>query len=169
MTDEYMFARESAQDSALLDELREMWQECDPPPAHLAETVLVALATADLDDEYARLTLVSATRELAGARGPVAEATAPLRLEFAGRDVSVLLQVSELEHGCRRIDGWVVPGEGVSVTIWQERASRTLSTSAHGRFECADLSEGLTRLWLTQPSDDPASPETVFSTTLFEI
>ncbi|MBC2933403.1 hypothetical protein [Nocardioides sp. zg-1228] len=50
-------------DAALLGRLREMWTTCDPPPPGLTETMIAAVAAADLDDEWELLVLVRDSRE----------------------------------------------------------------------------------------------------------
>ena len=55
-------------DTALLDELREMWMAADPPPPGLTETMIAVVAAADLDQEWELLTLVSDSAD-----GPAAQ------------------------------------------------------------------------------------------------
>jgi hypothetical protein len=50
-------------DADLLGELRDMWMTYDPPPAGLVETMIAAVAAADLDAEWAMLVLVSDSRD----------------------------------------------------------------------------------------------------------
>ncbi|WP_210438210.1 hypothetical protein [Nocardioides xinjiangensis] len=48
----------TADDAALLEELREMWMAYDPPPADLVATMIAAVAAAGLDDEWEVLVLM---------------------------------------------------------------------------------------------------------------
>ncbi|MCF6377191.1 hypothetical protein L2K70_06220 [Nocardioides KLBMP 9356] len=61
-------ADDTAQDLALLEELRTMWVTYDPPPPDLTATMIAAVAAAGLDDEWEMLTLVSDSAD-----GPVAQ------------------------------------------------------------------------------------------------
>jgi hypothetical protein len=58
-------------DTALLEELRDMWMTYDPPPPGLVATMIAAVAAADLDDEWEMLVLVrdSALEPTAQVRG----------------------------------------------------------------------------------------------------
>jgi hypothetical protein len=47
------------EDTALLEELRDMWVTYDPPPPGLTARMITAVAAADLDDEWELLVLVS--------------------------------------------------------------------------------------------------------------
>jgi hypothetical protein len=46
------------EDTALLEELRDMWLTYDPPPPGLTATMTAAVAALDLDDEWELLVLV---------------------------------------------------------------------------------------------------------------
>jgi hypothetical protein len=48
----------TAEDAALLEELRDMWTTYDPPPPGLVATMIAAVAAAELDDEWEMLVLV---------------------------------------------------------------------------------------------------------------
>ena len=58
-------------DTGLLDDLRDMWRRADPPPPGLTETMIAAVAAADLDEEWELLVLVrdSADEPTAQVRG----------------------------------------------------------------------------------------------------
>ncbi len=55
-------------DSALLDELRQMWATADPPPPGLTATMISVVAAVDLDQEWELLTLVSDSADGPGAQ-----------------------------------------------------------------------------------------------------
>lgn len=58
-------------DTRLLDDLRDMWWQADPPPPGLTTTMIAAVASADLDQEWELLVLVrdSANEPAAQVRG----------------------------------------------------------------------------------------------------
>jgi hypothetical protein len=58
-------------DTGLLEDLRDMWRRADPPPPGLTETMIAAVAAADLDEEWELLVLVrdSADEPAAQVRG----------------------------------------------------------------------------------------------------
>ena len=61
----------TTEDTALLADLRAMWQAVDPPPAELPEQMIATVASADLEEELELLVLVrdSATEPAAQVRG----------------------------------------------------------------------------------------------------
>ena len=58
----------TSSDTALLEELRDMWTTYDPPPADLVATMIAVVAAADLDDEWETLVLMSDSAD-----GPAAQ------------------------------------------------------------------------------------------------
>jgi hypothetical protein len=152
----------------LLVAVKRMYAELDPPPAGLTERVLVALAVDDLDLEYELLTMVHRSQQLAGVRSGDDQ---KLVMEFTAAGITVMLRISPVDAGHRRIDGWVTPTADatrepseLTASLWQEQGTQTSSVGAHGRFEFASVPHGLTRLDLSGTDSDPA-----FRTTLFEI
>lgn len=157
----------------LLATLRAAWGQWDPPPADLAETILVAIAMEDFDTDYELLSLVNRHDHLAGTRTGASDAGRVL-IEFRSATLSVLVRVSAEGARHQRLDGWVTPAGGGSVTVVQGDTATTTPLDAHGRFEVPVTGRGLTRLVVqpdpgpdTTPHPDADSPE--FRTTLFEI
>lgn len=151
----------------LLVAIKRMYSELDPPPAGLTERVLVALAVDDLDLEYELLTMVHRSQQLAGVRSGDDQ---KLVMEFTAPGVTVMLRISPVDAGHRRIDGWVTrtadakaDAPELTASLWQENGTHTAPVGAHGRFEFASVPRGLTRLDLAADSDS------AFRTTLFEI
>ncbi|HET8599484.1 MAG TPA: hypothetical protein VFL99_04095 [Segeticoccus sp.] len=136
-----------------IDELAAMWQAYDPMPAGLAETVLVALAMEDLDQQYELLHLVERTRELAGARGD----NEALTVVFTGGELSLMLRISPIGERERRLDGWISPARAARVTVRQQDATWNSTADGLGRFEIARLPSGLSRVVLSAESEAPQS------------
>ncbi|MFT3968773.1 MAG: hypothetical protein QM695_00460 [Micropruina sp.] len=150
----------------LLVAISRMYAELDPPPAGLTERVLAALAVDDLDLEYELLTMVHRSQQLAGVRSGDDQ---KLVMEFTAAGITVMLRISPVDAGHRRIDGWVTrttdaDGPELTASLWQEQGTHTAPVGAHGRFEFAAVPRGLTRLDLNASGADNA-----FRTTLFEI
>lgn len=149
----------------LLVAIKKMYSELDPPPAGLTERVLVALAVDDLDLEYELLTMVHRSQQLAGVRSGDDQ---KLVMEFTAAGITVMLRISPVDTGHRRIDGWVTRTTDadtpeLTASLWQEQGTHTSPVGTHGRFEFSSVPRGLTRLDLTADSDS------AFRTTLFEI
>lgn len=148
----------------VLDRVAQMWRHRDPVPSGLVDTVLVALATETLDEEYELLHLDQRSRELAGARGGDA-----LTIGFSGGPFSLLLRVSAISDAVCRVDGWVSPPQAMQVKVTQQSRSWRALVDALGRFEIDRLPTGLTRFFLV--SDDAAADEAdrSFATPTFEL
>ncbi|UZN03707.1 hypothetical protein [Cellulomonas sp. S1-8] len=154
------------EDRMLLVRLRSMWEHRDPVPDGLVGSVLAALATQGLDEEYEILTLVESTERLAGVRGGPDSRT----LTFGSGAVTVMVRLSSLADGRRRLDGWITPSATYDVRLDRRAARggdavelRTTSTP-HGRFEIADVAAGTVALRLLAvpegqpPTDDGVAP-----------
>lgn len=160
-------SRHPGDDRALFAGLRRLWAHRDPMPSDLVDNVLITLATQGLGAEYAILTLLESTRQLAGIRGH----SATQIFEFAHGDMSIMLRVSPLSDSRRRVDGWIAPALPLSVRLHQGDDYLTTTASADGRFEFADVSAGPTRMLLRPDPPDATTGITDkgFTTRLFEL
>ena len=154
MTNTELFAR-----------LRQMWNEVDPMPDDLVESVLVAIATEGLATEYVMLTMLETASGLVGVRGASESQT----LEFTDGTLTVLLRVSSTGDGLRRVDGWLAPASTMTVRLIQAHGDVTTSTSPEGRFEFERVPAGRTRVWLeTDVIEDVGAPHG-FTTAEFDL
>lgn len=149
----------------LFDTLRSAWSRWDPPPADLVDTILVSIAMDEIDHEYEALTLIARDTQLVGARGD--SASDRVLIEFRAGDLTVLIRVSAHPDG-HRLDGWVSPSSGGSVTLMQGDTATTTEIDRQGRFEVTTTISGLCRLAVT-PQLDGRPPQGEFRTTLFEL
>jgi hypothetical protein len=152
-------------DNQLFGRLRGMWVERDPMPDGLIDSVLVAIATEGLAIEYALLTLLARSTELAGVRGPSNAQT----LEFSDGEVTMLLRVSPLGDGRRRVDGWLAPAAALTVRLTQGHDDMTTSINAEGRFEFVHVPAGLTRVWLEPDAGAGRGSARGFTTPEFDL
>lgn len=138
----------------IFDDLRTMYEVLDPPPEHLVEAMIAAVAAEYLDAEYELLTMTQRTTELTGVRG-----AGPLTIEFAYDDVTVLIRVTDGPgEGTRRIDGWITPVTDGTVRVVHGDTETTSALTA-GRFEVAEIPVGLIRIWFdVEGRDDLATP-----------
>ncbi|UFU01953.1 hypothetical protein LQF12_10545 [Ruania suaedae] len=126
-----------------LEALRKMWERADPVPDGLVDSVIVAVASEDLDAELLSLRPV----ELADVRGESAQV-----LEFVSDSLTLVVRLGQEADGRRRVDGWA---EGIrEVALVHEEWSRTATVSPAGRFEFDRVPGGPVRLRLR--SDDGA-------------
>lgn len=158
-------ARAPEDNRELFSRLRRMWTARDPMPAGLIDDILVRIATEDLSSEYALLTLVSESNELAGVRGLSDNHT----LEFSDGATTVLLRVSSAGVGKRRVDGWLAPASAATLRIETSAGESTTSAGADGRFAFAELPEGRVRLWLDAAAESTGAAPQGFTTPEFEL
>jgi hypothetical protein len=131
-------------DDDLFARLRRLWSRRDPMPAELADNVLVAIATHDLGIEYAMLTLLESSGAPLGMRG-ISDVQL---LEFSHGERSIMLRVSDLGNGRRRVDGWISPSAPLLVRFEQDDDDFTTAASDEGRFDFSELPAGRTRMWV---------------------
>lgn len=155
-----MTARPSSADRALLRELRRTWETRDPVPVDLADRMIAAVATADLSDEYALLTLVESD-PLGAVRGE----SDRLTLQFTHGSITLLIQVTDTGRGHRRIDGWI-DGNATAVQLTCDSGDHT-TTADGGRFVFDGVTPGFARLRITL--DEPAGDDAVMMTPRFEL
>lgn len=137
----------------IFTDLKTMYERLDPPPAHLTDAMIAAVAAEDLDHEYELLFLVERSTQLAGTRG-----SGPLTVEFAYDDVTVLIRVADAAEGTRRIDGWITPAADGSVRLVHGDDELTADLTS-GRFELDGVPTGLVRIWFdVDGRDDLATP-----------
>ncbi len=134
-----MTSESMTEDAALFAALRRTWQAVDPVPKGLVDAMVAAVATADLEREYALLTCVESD-----AVGAVRGDADMLTMQFSDGQTSVLVHVTHAERGARRLDGWV-DGEVATVRLIQEGAE-TQATPDGGRFAFEDVAAGVSRL-----------------------
>lgn len=132
--------------------LRAMYEVLDPPPDHLTDAMIAAVAAEDVDAEYELLSLLSRSNDLAGTRG-----SGVLTIEFSHDETSVLLRVAELDDDQRRVDGWVTGADGTEARLVADERSTTAPLT-DGRFEFASVPAGLIRIYFSGGATELATP-----------
>jgi hypothetical protein len=141
-------------DDALLHAVADVYAEWDPAPADLVDGVLARLAVRDLEAEFELFTLVQNVDTGIGTRhGEAAETSASVALEFAGSTYRVLVRITDLGEGDRRLDGWVVPAFPMRVFLGPPgdalaHTRQSAYADREGRFEFPAPMHGEVRLWL---------------------
>jgi hypothetical protein len=151
-------------DEELLAAVAGLYARLDPTPGDLADGVLARLAVEDLETEWELLTLVERVDTRVGTRSESEpETTETVALEFAGTTYRVLVRVSNVEGGTRRLDGWVLPALPMRVFLGPEgdalaHTRQSAYADRDGRFEFPAPMVGEVRLWLLpQSGRDEAS------------
>lgn len=123
-------------DGALLKALRTMWEQIDPCSADLAERSLFRLALENLDAEM--MTLQGALSP-SGARGPETVST----IIFESEKLSLVITVSAVDRGRRRVDGWITPSAALLVRLHLADGTREEAADADGRFAFVEVPVGM--------------------------
>lgn len=142
-------------DQELYARLRTMWSTTDPVPADLAESSIVAIESEGMAEEFELLAMSFADRELLGTRGE--QTATPTVIEFSGDDFSVVVRISSVGPGVRRLDGWTDPPASGTVRIPSSGGEVTVPIDEHGRFEVAEHPAGAIRLWFDRPGGHRSS------------
>lgn len=145
--------------------LADMFSRVDPVPPNLADQVLLAISMEDLDVEYQLLSLVEKTRELAGAR----QVSDALTVAFAAHGRSLMMRISPLADGRRRVDGWIGPASQVTVKVSRPSGAVECRTDETGRFELASVAAGPARVMIAEWPSEDGGDQTPFSTPLFDL
>lgn len=137
-------------DDEILEQVQDLFDALDPPPADLMEEVVVAISLAALDAEIATLQDES---ELMLRTSGAASTDA---VTFTGSSVQLMVSTSEEEGDTMRIDGWVTGG-GVEVELMRGTDSTTAVADAHGRLVWRRVPRGQVR-FLIHPTASGARP-----------
>lgn len=138
-----------AEDDRILAELNAAHDVVDPPPADLDERARFALHAGDLDFEISRLYDLSAAG--AGARDDESTRT----VTFESHTLTIMVTVSDVGGGRRRLEGWVAPADEVEVELrvggtTPEQSFRVATED--GRFVFDEVPSGLAQFHVHRAS-----------------
>lgn len=134
-------------DDLLMERLRRIASEIDPPPDHVMAAARAALGTRRLDEELAELVMDSELVET----GHVRSGPTPVRLlSFESDAVSVELQVEETAAG-RSVRGLVAGATG-EVVLETLHVRRTAPLNEDGWFTMDGAPAGNVRFRLRTPA-----------------
>jgi hypothetical protein len=119
-------------DERLLDELRDLFERGDPPPAAVVEAAKRGYDLRTVDEELAALVMDTLLeRPLAGVRG-TAE---PRSLRFEAPGVTIEVEVTGSGAERRRVLGQLVPPRAARIEVSQPgRADTSVEADELGRF-----------------------------------
>lgn len=124
-------------DEALLKALRMMWEQADPCPGDLAERALFRLALENLDVE---VMAIQDALSGSGARSPEVVST----IIFESASLSLVISVSPVDRGHRRVDGWITPSAALTVRLHLAADDvREDTADQDGRFAFTSVPAGL--------------------------
>jgi hypothetical protein len=116
-------------DAAILNDIREMFQEADPMPADLPERIQFSLTLRHLEFEVARLAAEEDQPTLA-VRGVEQSRT----ITFESDSLTIMIRVDLGGTGTVRIDGWLAPPYPRTIELRTAAESLTTVADEGGRF-----------------------------------
>jgi hypothetical protein len=127
-------------DEELLAQLSRVFELVDPVPDGLMARLGFTLTLEHMEIELARL--VSDSVEPVGARGEERART----MTFTAENLSIMVTITPVNAGRRRLDGWLAPGGGMHVELRLQRGGNTTHADDDGRFEFDRVPAGLAQL-----------------------
>jgi hypothetical protein len=137
-------------DLAILDSIREAFEEADPMPASLTERIHFSLALQDLEVEVARLTAEEDQRVLT-ARGEEQSRT----ITFDSDHLSIMIRIDSNRDGTVRVDGWLAPAQSRTVEMRTPAGSLTALADEQGRFAFSRVPRGTAQLAVQPAGQEP--------------
>ncbi len=127
-------------DARALSALARAWAEVDPVPPDLVQRVVFAAAFDELMAEVASIQRLAAP---VGAEVRGADTATSISFQVAA--MTVMVAITHLGCGRRRVDGWISPSGSHVVQLRQEDEI-THSHAGHGRFVFPSVTDGMVQL-----------------------
>ena len=140
-------------DGRLLAAIADLYAQRDPMPGGLVERIKFGITLDALNAEIAQL-----QRMDAGALARSEDATSVQTVTFTSQSLTTMVTISPVTADTVRVDGWAVPGAGVTVEL--RTSARTWRTVADedGRFAFEDIDRGLAQFVLRAPEGRDQPP-----------
>ncbi len=138
-------------DLAILDGVRQAFQEADPMPADLPERIRFSLALRDLEVEVARLAAEEDRRVLA-ARGAEQSRT----VTFDSDSLTIMIRIDSNTDGTARVDGWLAPPQRREIEMRTAADSLSVVSDEQGRFAFASVPRSIAQL-VVRPAEQGQS------------
>ena len=145
-------------DTALLTEIKACYEAADPVPVGLVERLQFEITLDALHADLATLTQLDLST--AGARSTTEEVRT---ITFTSESLTTMVTVTPEGDGVR-IDGWAVPGAGITVELLRTGGPLVTQADQDGRFVFEAVPSGLARFALQVTSG--AEVSTVLSPTI---
>jgi hypothetical protein len=132
-----------------LHRMAQLYELLDPVPAGLVERIQFGIT---LDALHAEIAELQRSSDLVGVRSE--EVTESQTITFTSAALTAMVTITALSADRVRLDGWVAPGDGVSVEL--RIGSDVMGTicDADGRFVFDDVARGLAQFVLRVPDPD---------------
>ena len=138
-------------DLRVLDRIEALYAQLDPVPTGLVDRVKFGITLEALHAEIAEL---QRSADLAGVRSDVTDSQT---ITFTSARLTTMVTISPISAETTRIDGWVVPGAGVSVELRTRTGALQTTADADGRFVFEIVERGMAQFVL-RTEDAAAAP-----------
>lgn len=138
-------------DLRALDAVARLYAALDPVPAGLVERSQFGITLAAMHAEIAEL---QRTADLVGVRAD--NVTDAHTVTFTSASLTIMVTITPLSADRVRIDGWMVPGDGVRVELRSRDEVTSQTTDTDGRFVFADVPRGLAQFVARHPEGSPS-------------
>jgi hypothetical protein len=128
-------------DLAILNDVRDAFEQSDPMPADLPERIKFALVLRNLEAEVAILAADDALQP-AGARGVEQSRT----VTFDSASLTIMIRIESHGDGAVRVDGWLAPPERRVIELRTEADTLSAVSDEQGRFAFASVPHGTVQL-----------------------
>lgn len=137
-------------DFEILAHVKELFDEIDPPPEHLVDTIMFNLTLEGLEAEVASLQRAEPVTIRSDTRPTQSIDT----MTFSGRRMSLMISVrSEATGGTVDIDGWVTGG-AVRVDLVNDDVRYEATSDPNGRLTWTGINHGSIYFVVYPLSDD---------------
>jgi hypothetical protein len=137
-----------ALDLGVLDRIEALYAQLDPVPSGLVERVQFGITLEALHAEIAEL---QRSADLAGVRSD--GVTDAQTITFTSARLTTMVTISPISAELARIDGWVVPGAGVTVELRTVSGVSTTTADSEGRFVFESVERGMAQFVLRATDD----------------
>ena len=139
-----------AVDLSVLDRIEALYAQLDPVPDGLVDRVQFGITLEALHAEIAQL---QRSADLVGVRSDLTDAQT---ITFTSARLTTMVTISPISADLTRIDGWIVPGDGVTVELRTREGVHSTTSDADGRFVFESVARGMAQFVLRSTDPDAA-------------
>ena len=151
-------------DTAILADVRTLYDRADPPPSDLVARVTFAIDLEQVDLELVDLEVARlAGDELVGSGARAEQVEAARTVTFDAASLTIMVTITETGDGLVRVDGWLAPPgtHRVELRFAGTAASRSAVTDSTGRFVLDRVARGLAQFMVHVGDTHIATPSLV--------
>lgn len=139
-------------DLNVLDRIEALYAQLDPVPVGLVDRVQFGIT---LDALHAEIAELQRSADLVGVRSE--GVTDSQTVTFTSARLTTMVTISPISPDAVRIDGWAVPGAGITIDLRTQSTTVSTVADADGRFVFESVERGMAQFVLrsTDSADAP--------------